>query len=90
LLRNPHHDEPIVSFHGHKEADTMMSTTPIPHGAHGRADEDSLAARINQAAELANRDRALTPWVRDRVSRAAGDIADDAPGVPTRVPTQME
>jgi hypothetical protein len=42
----------------------MMSTT-TPHGAHGRPCEDCLAARINQTAELANRDRSPIPlWAR--------------------------
>jgi hypothetical protein len=42
-----------------------MMSTATPHGAHGRPCEDCLAARINQTAELANRDRAVTPlWAR--------------------------
>jgi hypothetical protein len=53
-------------------------STATPHGAHGRPCEDCLAARINQTAELANRDRALTPlWARQtrfRVRLASSEM----------------
>ena len=35
--------------------------TDSPHGAHDRPCEDCLGDRISQIAELANRERALTP-----------------------------
>jgi len=41
--------------------------TEFPHGAHARPCEDCLGDRISQTAELANRERALTPlWARQR------------------------
>lgn len=41
--------------------------TKSPHGAHGRPCEDCLGDRISRTADLANRDRALTPlWARQR------------------------
>jgi hypothetical protein len=41
--------------------------TKSPHGAHGRPCEDCLGDRISRTAELANRDRSLTPlWARQR------------------------
>jgi hypothetical protein len=43
-----------------------MSTTS-PQGAHACPCEDCLGDRISKTAELANRDRALTPlWARQR------------------------
>jgi hypothetical protein len=41
--------------------------TESPHGAHGRPCEDCLGDRISRTADLASRDRALTPlWARQR------------------------
>jgi hypothetical protein len=42
-------------------------STMSPQGAHGCLCEDCLGDRISKTAELANRDRALTPlWARQR------------------------
>jgi hypothetical protein len=42
-------------------------STMSPQGAQGCPCEDCLGDRISRAAELANRDRALTPlWARQR------------------------
>ena len=42
-------------------------STMSPLGAHGCLCEDCLGDRISKTAELANRDRALTPlWARQR------------------------